>query len=135
MDPRANDPVSPNDETLYTLCSISKAFVSSSVGILVEEGKLSWTDPVGRYLPEFEPSDPRVATEATLKDFLRHSGGLSNPLVTILAQEGKVLVPQSEFIELVNDAPTGGGHAHSISLGLDILRPYSGALELTEIYR
>ena len=109
LDPRLAHPTPPNDETLYTLCSISKAFVSASIGILVDEGKLDWSDPVGKYLPDFKPrGDARVATEATFNDFLRHSGGLSNPVITILAQEGKVLVPQRDFIELVNDAPTEG---------------------------
>jgi CubicO group peptidase (beta-lactamase class C family) len=109
LDPRVENPVLPNHETLYTLCSISKTLVSAAVGILVEEGKLKWTDAVGAYLPEFKPKDDhRVATKATFNDFLRHSGGLSNPVITILAQEGKVLVPQRDFIELVNDAPTGG---------------------------
>jgi CubicO group peptidase (beta-lactamase class C family) len=109
VDPRVDDPAPPNDETLYTLCSISKAFVSAAVGILVEDGKLDWADPVGKYLPEFKPNgDPRVATEATFNDFLRHSGGLSNPVITMLAQEGKVLVQQRDFIELVNEARTDG---------------------------
>lgn len=44
-----------NEETLYSICSISKTFVSAAIGILVDEGKLQWTDPVGRYLPEFKP--------------------------------------------------------------------------------
>ncbi|KAK1754124.1 beta-lactamase/transpeptidase-like protein [Echria macrotheca] len=106
-DPRADNPAPPDEETLYTLCSISKAFVSAAVGILVEEGKLDWADPVGKYVPEFKPNgDPRVATEATFNDFLRHSGGLSNPVITMLAQQGKVLVQQRDFIELVNEART-----------------------------
>jgi len=109
LDPRVENPVLPDDKTLYTLSSISKTLVSAAVGILVDEGKLKWTDVVGSYLPEFRPKhDHRVATEATFNDFLRHSGGLSNPVVTILAQGGKVLVPQRDFIELVNDAPTDG---------------------------
>jgi hypothetical protein len=98
----------PDTHTLYTLCSISKSFVAAAVGILVDQGKCKWTDPVGPYLPEFKTKgDSRVATEATFNDFLRHSGGLANPIVNIIGPEGKVLVPEREFISVLNDTPTG----------------------------
>ncbi|KAI1407504.1 beta-lactamase/transpeptidase-like protein [Hypoxylon sp. FL1857] len=98
----------PDTRTLYTLCSISKSFIAAAIGILVYRGKCKWTDPVGRYLPEFKPKgDIRVATEATFKDFLRHSGGLANPVVTLLGPDGKVLVPEEDFIKVLNDTPTG----------------------------
>ncbi|KAK3297919.1 beta-lactamase/transpeptidase-like protein [Chaetomium fimeti] len=98
----------PDMHTLYTLCSISKTFVAAAMGILVDRGKCAWTDPVGPYLPEFKAKDdPRVATEATFYEFLRYSGGLANPVVTILGPEGKVLVPERDFINLLNDTPTG----------------------------
>jgi CubicO group peptidase (beta-lactamase class C family) len=94
--------------TLYTLCSISKSFVAAAVGILVDRGKCKWEDPVGPYLPEFRPKgDSRVATEATFNDFLRHSGGLANPIVNIIGPEGKVLVPERELINVLNETPTG----------------------------
>jgi len=94
--------------TLYTLCSICKSFVAAAVGILVDRGECDWTDPVGPYLPEFKAKgDPRVSTEATIYDFLRHSGGLANPVVTLLGPEGKVLVPEGDFINVLNDTPTG----------------------------
>ncbi|KAK5659348.1 hypothetical protein OQA88_1441 [Cercophora sp. LCS_1] len=110
LDPRLEAENPPNNETLYTLCSISKVFVSACIGILVDEGKMDWSNTVGSHLHDFKPNgDQRVTTEATFNDFLRHSGGLSNPVSTILAQGGKVLVPQRDFIELVNDAPTEVG--------------------------
>ncbi|KAI0839448.1 beta-lactamase/transpeptidase-like protein [Hypoxylon sp. FL0890] len=98
----------PDTRTLYTLCSISKSFIAAAVGILVDRGKCKWTDPVGPYLREFHPKgDIRVAKEATFNDFLRHSGGLANPVVTLLGPQGKVLVPEEDFIHVLNDTPTG----------------------------
>ncbi|KAI1085958.1 beta-lactamase/transpeptidase-like protein [Rostrohypoxylon terebratum] len=98
----------PDTHTLYTLCSVSKSFIAAAIGILVHRGECRWDDPVGPYLPEFKPKgDVRVATKATFNDFLRHSGGLANPVVTILGPEGKVLVPQEDFINVLNDTPTG----------------------------
>ncbi|KAK4141246.1 beta-lactamase/transpeptidase-like protein [Dichotomopilus funicola] len=84
------DQEEPDSHTLYTLCSICKSFVAAAVGILVDQGKRKWTDAVGPYLAEFKAKgDSRVATEATFNDFLRHSGGLTNPIVTILGPEGR----------------------------------------------
>ncbi|KAI1137570.1 beta-lactamase/transpeptidase-like protein [Hypoxylon sp. FL0543] len=98
----------PDTRTLYTLCSISKSFIAAAIGILVDQGECKWTDPVGPYLPEFHPNgDIRVSTEATFNDFLRHSGGLANPVVTFLGPKGKVLVPEKDFINVLNDTPTG----------------------------
>lgn len=102
------DQEKPDTHTLYTLCSISKSFVASALGILVDQGKCKWTDPVGPYLPEFKAKgDSRVATEATFNNFLRQSSGLANPMVTILGPEGKVLVPERDFINVLNETPTG----------------------------
>ncbi|CAM1508138.1 Fc.00g049860.m01.CDS01 [Cosmosporella sp. VM-42] len=92
----------PNWQSLYTLCSVSKTFVSVAFGLLVDEGKISWADKVSKYLPEFEPK----GDEPTFNDLFRHSGGLDNPVVSLLGPDGKVLVPQEKFISLLNDTPT-----------------------------
>lgn len=97
----------PDGDTIYTLCSISKTFVSAALGILVDEGKMEWDHPVGKYLPEFRTDGDRtIPEEATFNDFLRHSSGLADPVVTMLGPSGKVLVPQRDFIGVVNETPT-----------------------------
>lgn len=98
----------PDGDTIYTLCSISKTFVSAALGILVDQGKMEWDDPVGKYLPGFrtDGGDPTVAEKATFNDFLRHSSGLADPVVTLLGPNGTVLVPQSDLINVVNETPT-----------------------------
>lgn len=97
----------PDADTSYTLCSISKTLVSAALGILVDQGKLKWTDPVGKYLPDFRTQgDHKIAEEATFNDFLRHSSGLADPVVTLLGPNGKVLVPQRDLIGVVNETPT-----------------------------
>lgn len=102
-----NTQEAPDAESLYTVCSISKTFVSAALGILVHERKIKWTDPVGSYLPEFQAKgDPRIAKEATFNDFLRHSSGLADAIVRLLGPQGKVLVSKKEFIDVVNETPT-----------------------------
>lgn len=65
-----------DDHTLFSIGSISKSFAAMELGMLVEEGKLSWDDPVRQYLPYFELYDPYVTREFTIRDLLAHRSGL-----------------------------------------------------------
>lgn len=40
-----------NADTMYHIGSCSKAFTAAAVGVLVDQGKLSWDVPVKKYLP------------------------------------------------------------------------------------
>jgi len=44
-------PVTP--ETIFAIGSSTKAFTSTLVGMLVDEGKMDWDDPVTDYIPYF----------------------------------------------------------------------------------
>ena len=46
---QANLPVTA--DTLFAIGSSTKAFTTMAMGILVEEGKLAWDEPVTKYLP------------------------------------------------------------------------------------
>ncbi len=70
------DPVTP--DTLFPLASCTKAFTTSALALLVEEGKLNWDDPVRRYLPPFRLSDPLADRDVTLRDLLCHRTGLAS---------------------------------------------------------
>jgi len=65
-----------DEHTLFQIASVSKAFVSASLALLVDEGKLGWDDPVIDYLPEFRMYDPWVTREFTIRDLLTHRSGL-----------------------------------------------------------
>ncbi len=64
------------DRTLFAIGSTSKAFTAAAVGMLVDEGKLSWDDPVTKHLPGFQMYDPYVTRELTVRDLLTHRSGL-----------------------------------------------------------
>ncbi len=66
----------PDENTLYAIASNSKAFTTAIIGMLVQEGKLSWDDKVKKYLPYFELYDPWVSNEVTVRDLLCHRVGL-----------------------------------------------------------
>jgi CubicO group peptidase (beta-lactamase class C family) len=68
---------SPIDaHTLFSIASNSKAFTSTALAILVEDGKIKWDDPVIKYMPWFKMSDPYVTAHLTIRDMLVHHSGL-----------------------------------------------------------
>jgi CubicO group peptidase (beta-lactamase class C family) len=68
----------PFDEnTLFGIASISKSFTALALGMLVDEGKLKWDDPVTRYLPSFQLYDAYATREMTVLDLLIHRSGLA----------------------------------------------------------
>ena len=67
-------PVTP--KTLFAIGSTTKAFTSLALGMLVEEGKLAWDEPVRSFLPEFELMDETATLQATPLDLVNHRIGL-----------------------------------------------------------
>lgn len=73
---------------LFWIASMTKPMTSVAAGILVDEGKLSFNDPVEKYLPEFhdlwvlqDASEThrvlvRAARPVTVRDLLTHTSGL-----------------------------------------------------------
>lgn len=67
----------PVDEnTLFGIGSNTKAFTSAALATLVDEGKISWDDPVYERLKGFEMYDPYVSKEMRIRDLLCHRSGL-----------------------------------------------------------
>jgi CubicO group peptidase (beta-lactamase class C family) len=64
-------------KSLFNIASCTKAFTAASIGILVQEGKLKWTDKVIDYIPEFRLSDPYITKEMTITDLLCHRSGFA----------------------------------------------------------
>ena len=61
--------------TLFGIASDSKAFTTVALGILKDQGKLDWDDPVTRFLPGFQLHDPYPTREVTVRDLLTHRTG------------------------------------------------------------
>jgi CubicO group peptidase (beta-lactamase class C family) len=73
-DMRYPDPI--NVDTIFQIASLTKAFTTAALGILVDEGKIDWEDRVIDHLPQFRMSDPWVTREFTIRDLLTHRSGL-----------------------------------------------------------
>src|SRR4029077_2851254 len=66
-------------DTVFPIASITKAFNATALAMLVDEGRVRWTDPVLKHLPEFQLHDPWMTREVTLIDCLAHRTGLADP--------------------------------------------------------
>lgn len=76
-------------DTIFRIASQTKALVSVGVMILQEEGKLLISDPVGKYIPEFQETTVAVSKEGggydvvkanrpiTIRDLLTHTAGIN----------------------------------------------------------
>jgi CubicO group peptidase (beta-lactamase class C family) len=73
---KLGEPAPVDDRTLFAIGSCTKAFTAAALGILVDQGKLKWDDPVTNYLPWFQLYDPYVTREMTVRDLLSHRSGL-----------------------------------------------------------
>jgi CubicO group peptidase (beta-lactamase class C family) len=71
-----SEPVTP--QTLFPIASCTKAFTTTLLAQLVEEGKLSWDDPPRKYVPLFQLSDPLADRAVTLRDLVCHRTGLAS---------------------------------------------------------
>ena len=67
-------PVTPN--TLFCIASMTKSFVVTELGTLVDEGKLDWDKPVYDYLQDFRMYDSVVTERLTPRDLVTHRSGL-----------------------------------------------------------
>jgi CubicO group peptidase (beta-lactamase class C family) len=67
-----------NNQTLFACASTTKAMTATAMGILVDQGKVNWDDPVIKYLPSFRLYDPYVTTQMRVRDLFLHNSGVGN---------------------------------------------------------
>lgn len=65
-------------DTLFGAMSTTKAMTAVTMGMLVDEGKVSWDDKVIKHLPDFRVADAYVTSELRIRDLFTHNGGMGN---------------------------------------------------------
>jgi CubicO group peptidase (beta-lactamase class C family) len=73
---KLGEPTAVDEFTTFGIGSNTKAFTTAALATLVDEGKLSWDDPVYQRLPGFVMYDPYVSHEMTIRDLLTHRSGM-----------------------------------------------------------
>ncbi|NLC22979.1 MAG: beta-lactamase family protein [Oxalobacter sp.] len=65
------------ENSLFRLASITKAFTSLAAAALIEQGKMQMDDPVTKWLPDFKPKTADGKTPViTIRQLLSHTAGL-----------------------------------------------------------
>ena len=70
--------LAPDDQTRYSINSMTKAVVSALAGILASHGAVDMYVPVKTYLPQFTCHDSRFDNEITIIDLLSHRTGITS---------------------------------------------------------
>ncbi len=85
-------PVTP--ETIFAIGSTTKAFTSTLVGMLVDEGKMDWDAPVADYLPYFQMNveSDNISAQLTVRDALSHRSGF--PRMGLLFASGQIPIEE-----------------------------------------
>jgi CubicO group peptidase (beta-lactamase class C family) len=65
-----------DENTMFAIASNTKAFTSAALGILVDEGKITWNTKVIDIIPEFRLYNPYVTEDFNIKDLLTHRSGM-----------------------------------------------------------
>ncbi|HVF30534.1 MAG TPA: serine hydrolase domain-containing protein, partial [Pyrinomonadaceae bacterium] len=67
-----------DSQTLFGVMSTTKAMTAVAMGLLVDEGKVSWRDKVVKHLPDFRIGDPYITQELEVRDLFTHNSGLAS---------------------------------------------------------
>jgi len=98
---KLGESVPVDEHTLFQAASITKSFTATLLGILVDRGKVKWTDPVINYIPDFETSEPFVTQRLTIQDLVSLRSGLLGA-ETLHGTNRIDLIPQIKNLKISN---------------------------------
>lgn len=93
-------PITPT--TTFRMASVSKQFTAMAVLLLAERGKLSLSDPLTRFFPDFNPA---VGRRVTLRHLLTHSSGLGDYEDGVDSVHFSRQLLDADVLQLVKDRP------------------------------
>ena len=73
-DLESREPV--DEHTIFAIASVTKAFTSAAMAMLVDEGLVDWDDRVMDHLPDFRLYDTYATREMRVRDLFIHNSGL-----------------------------------------------------------
>ncbi|MDZ4822308.1 MAG: serine hydrolase [Flavobacteriales bacterium] len=115
---KSKTPVDEN--TLFAIASNTKAFTSAALGMLVDEGKISWDDKVRSHLPYFQLYSPFVSEEMTIRDLLCHRSGLATFSGDLIwygtAKTREDVIRSARFLEPTSGFRTTWGYSNIMFL-------------------
>jgi CubicO group peptidase (beta-lactamase class C family) len=92
-----------NVDTKFDLGSMNKMFTAIAIAQLVERGKLSFTDTVGKLLPDY--SNKQVAEKVTIHQLLTHTSGMGSYFNRKFQANQNNLRTVADYLPLFADEP------------------------------
>jgi CubicO group peptidase (beta-lactamase class C family) len=97
-------------DTLFAIGSTTKAMTAAAIGMLVDEGRVAWDDPVTKHLPGFAVADPYITRELRIRDLLTHRSGLAGTDQLWYGQQTRPLAEVLRRLQFV--APSSSLRSH-----------------------
>ena len=89
-------------DTVMPIGSITKTFTALALGMLADEGKLDWDEPVKTYLPALKLSSPLLTENVTVRDLMCHRTGVPKydlQAIYCVMEDGEAMVRSLEYLE------------------------------------
>ncbi len=112
---RAGTPERVTINDTWEIASCAKAMTATAIGRLVEDGTLSWDEPVAHAFPD-EAVDP-AWEHITLRHLLTHTAGISDPIATFFANtyftRGSLTERRAAYVrQVLRHAPAHAAGTH-----------------------
>ncbi|RYP09341.1 hypothetical protein DL765_008487 [Monosporascus sp. GIB2] len=96
----------PNSDTLYCIASLSKAFMTASLDLLVQEEKCSWDTFLHTIFPEFRHVErPETFCAMTVRDICSHRTGLLSLDEITQGLDARILLPKKDVGKICSALP------------------------------
>ena len=89
-----------DEHTLFAIASNTKAFTTAALGILVDEGKLTWETKVIDIIPEFRLYNAYVTEDFNIRDLLCHRSGMGLGAGDLMSWPDSARFTTSEIITI-----------------------------------
>ena len=90
-------------DTKFSIASVGKMFTAIAIAQLAEQGKLSFTDTIGKHLPDYPNKE--VARKVTIHHLLTHSSGLGDTYSAKYICRKGILQQIKDWLPLFVDDP------------------------------
>jgi CubicO group peptidase (beta-lactamase class C family) len=91
----------PDSNTLYCIASLSKAFMTASLDMLIRDGKTSWDSTVRSVVPDFQHTNPEF-DGMTIRDICSHRTGLLSLDEVTQGLDGRILIDKKNVVKVCN---------------------------------
>ncbi|SCO48032.1 uncharacterized protein FFMR_08941 [Fusarium fujikuroi] len=93
------------EDTIFPICSLTKAITAAGVSLLVEEDRVTWDSLIKDILPDFRSVNPVLHNDTTITDILSHCTGMGWGDNVILGTAGNILLGSEDIMKYINNRP------------------------------